>query len=69
MVIGSLSVEPRFAMRFYPHRQGELLPTTGWNPEKTRLRVTWPDQQGAYAVETTAEGRRVFRRLPSCCGA
>ena len=64
VVIGSRSVEPRFAMLLYPHRQGEPLPTTAWNHEKTQLTVTWPDQQDAYSVDTASDGRRIFRRLP-----
>lgn len=63
VVIGSRSVEPAFVVLLFPHRQGDELPTTAWNDDKSRLTVAWTDQTDTYAVSTTPEGRRVFARL------
>jgi hypothetical protein len=64
VVIGSRSVEPRFVVILYPHRQGDELPATAWNTDRTRLTVAWKDRQDVYAVSVTPEGRREFTRLP-----
>ncbi len=65
VVIGSRSVEPNFVILLFPHRQGEKLPATRWNDEKTLLTVSWPDQTDTYTVSTTPDGRRVFTRAPA----
>ncbi len=62
VVIGSRSVEPRFVILLFPHRQGEEIPTTTWNDDKSRLTISWKDQTDSYAITTTPEGRRVFER-------
>ena len=63
VVIGSRSVEPKFLMMLYPHRQGDELPVTTWNEEKTKLTIAWKDQTDTYNVSETPEGRRVFKLL------
>ena len=65
VIIGSRSVEPAFVVLLFPHRQGDELPQTAWNADKTRLTVTWKDQSDTYAVFTNPEGRRVFTHLSS----
>ncbi len=60
VVIGSRSIEPNFVVLLYPHRQGDPLPATNWNADRTRLTVSFPAHTDTYAVTTTPEGRRVF---------
>jgi hypothetical protein len=64
VVIGSRSVEPGFLMLLYPHRQGEELPATSWNDDKSRLTIAWKDQIETYAVTKNAEGMREIVREP-----
>jgi hypothetical protein len=64
VVVGSRSVEPGFVMLLFPHRQGSELPTTSWNADKTRLRITWKDQTDIYAISLTPDGWRQFQREP-----
>lgn len=63
VVIGSRAVEPKFVVLLYPHVQGDELPTTTWNEDKTRLTVAWKDQVDVYAVTVTPEGWREFVRV------
>jgi hypothetical protein len=62
VVIGSRTVEPDFVILLYPHRQGDEVPTTTWNDDKTRLTLTWKDQTDNYAISTNSEGRRIFSK-------
>ncbi len=64
VVIGSRAVEPDFLMLLYPHRQGDDVPITSWNEDKTRLTVAWKDHQENYDVKVTPEGRRTFTEVP-----
>jgi hypothetical protein len=64
VVIGSRSLEPRFVVLLYPHRQGDEIPATTWNDDKSRLTLAWKDQTDTYAVSTTPDGRRVFTQTP-----
>jgi hypothetical protein len=64
VVIGSRSVEPDFLFLLYPHRQGDEIPTTKWNTDKTELTIAWKDQTDTYALKVNAEGRREFTRMP-----
>ena len=61
VVIGSRSAEPDFLMLLYPHRQGDELPTTSWNKDKTRLTIAWKDQTDVWSVTLNKEGRRLFK--------
>ena len=63
VVIGSRSVEPSFLMILYPHRQGEELPVTSWNEDKSRLTVSWKDQSDVWSVIQDKDGRRIFKRV------
>jgi hypothetical protein len=60
VVIGSRSVEPKFAILLYPHRQGDEVPETKWSDDGSRLTISWKDQVDTYAVTVTPEGRRAF---------
>lgn len=62
VVIGSRSVEPKFVILLFPYRQGEELPLTAWNADRTTLTVAWKNQTDSYAITLTPEGRRVFSR-------
>jgi hypothetical protein len=64
VVIGSRTVEPKFVVLLYPHRQGDEIPETKWNEDKSRLTLTWKDQVETYAVKLNAEGRREFALVP-----
>ena len=62
VVIGSRSVEPKFVTLLYPHRQGDELPVTQWNDDKTMLTVSWKDQTDTYRVSHSPDGRRIFSK-------
>ncbi len=64
VVIGSRSVEPRFLVMLYPHRQGEALPETSWNADRTQLTVRWPEGQQVWDVTTGPDGRRRLAQKP-----
>ena len=64
VVIGSRSIEPKFVILLFPHRQGNEVPVTTWNGNKTRLTIAWKDQTDNYDIATTPEGRRIFARVP-----
>ncbi len=64
VVLGSRSVEPKFVILLFPHRQGDELPVTTLSEDKTRLAVAWNDQIDTYQITTTPEGRRTFTKLP-----
>jgi hypothetical protein len=65
VVIGSRSVEPNFLILLYPHREGDELPTTSWNDDKTRLTLAWKDETETYSVKETPDGRREFTLVPA----
>lgn len=65
VVIGSRSVEPQFLFLLFPHRQGNELPVTTWNEEKTKLTIAWKDQTDIYEVSVAPEGRRILKLLKS----
>jgi hypothetical protein len=63
VVIGSRSVEPNFLVLLYPHRQGDEVPVSTWNADKTQLTIAWKDQTDHYSVATNSDGRRVFTKV------
>jgi hypothetical protein len=65
VVIGSRSVEPGFVILLFPHRQGEELPATTWNEDRTRLTVAWKDQSHNYVISTRKDGLRQFILQPA----
>ena len=60
VVIGSRSVEPRFVILLFPHRQGEEWPVTTWNESHTRLTLAWKNEVDQYSVGETQEGCRTL---------
>lgn len=57
IVINSQSVEPNFKTLYFPFMDGEPLPTTVWNANKTILKIEWPDQQDEIQFSKLADGR------------
>jgi hypothetical protein len=49
------SVLGHYAVLIYPHREGELLPTTAWNG--AQVKIDWTDQTDEYAFSVEADGR------------
>jgi hypothetical protein len=60
LVVPAISRSPEFRILFYPHRHGDPLPVTSWNPDRTQLRVTLGDQRDVYQFAATDGGRTVF---------
>lgn len=44
IVLPDHSVAPAYRVLLFPHVEGDPLPTTRWNANRTRLRVEWPNQ-------------------------
>jgi hypothetical protein len=60
LVVPAMSRSPEFRILFYPHRHGDPLPVTAWNPDRTALSVTFGDQRDYYQFTKTDGGRTVF---------
>ena len=58
--IPAISVEPEFRVLLYPHKQGDPLPKTEWNADRSALTVEFPDQKDSYSFAKTDGGRTVF---------
>jgi hypothetical protein len=57
LCIHSKSSDPHFKMLLVPFRDGQPLPTTTWNADKTALTIRWPDQSDVVTFSPTAGGR------------
>jgi hypothetical protein len=57
LVIPSDSVAPGFKVLFFPHRQGESLPVTAWNPAHTQLSIAWNGQQDTALLSAGRSGK------------
>ncbi len=57
VVIPVRSTEARLKVLLVPHRQGEELPKTTWNDDRTVLSIAWKDQVDVFRFATTPEGR------------
>jgi hypothetical protein len=57
LVLPSRSVAPDYKVLLVPHREGEPLPTTTWNDNKTQVTVEWPDQKDTLEFTKAADGR------------
>lgn len=55
--IVSDSVKPGFKMLLYPHKEGEALPVTTWNADRTQLTIQWPDQTDVVTFTPEQSGR------------
>ena len=54
------SIEPRFRVMLYPHRDGDRLPTTTWNQDRTELEVGSAEESRRLQFLThTNDGTRV----------
>jgi hypothetical protein len=65
LVVASRSVAPDFKILLYPHRQGDPLPETSWNDERTRLTVATPGGTQTLALSRDAAGRTMVSRADS----
>jgi hypothetical protein len=57
LVIPSESVAPGFKVLFFPHRQGESLPESAWNPTHTQLTVSWNGQTDTATLSVGRSGK------------
>jgi hypothetical protein len=55
------AVAPQFKVLLFPHREGSELPRTRWNAERTRLTVTWSDQEDTIEFTPHEDGRTRVR--------
>ena len=55
--IKAKSVAPEYRTLLFPHIQGEALPTTTWNADKTLLTVEWKDQKDEFDLKPGPDGR------------
>ena len=60
LVVPAVGRSPEFRLLFYPHRQGDPMPVTTWNSERTELVVRIQDQLDRYRFGRTDGGRSVF---------
>jgi hypothetical protein len=64
LVIPSRSGNPNFKVLLFPYLQGEELPTTKWNEDRTKLNVEWSDQIDEFTFTKVENGRtkvKLFR--------
>ena len=57
LVIPSRSVAPNFKILLFPYRQGDPLPTTTWNADKTKLTIQVKGQTDECAFAPQSDGR------------
>ncbi len=60
VTIPAISTEPEFRVLLYPHRQGDPIPQTSWNDDRTELTVKIADVTDVYRFGKTDAGRTVF---------
>ena len=58
--IPAISVSPEFRVLLYPHLQGDSIPETSWNEDRSQLTVKIKGQTDLYRFATTDGGRTVF---------
>lgn len=56
VTVPAYAVDPEFRVLVYPHRQGEALPLTRWNEDRSRLFVTFDGQADEYDLTYTDGG-------------
>lgn len=64
LVIASRSVAPDFRILLYPLRQGDPLPATTWNADKTALTIQSGGHTDSYSMVKDAEGRTEIKLMP-----
>ena len=57
LVIPSRSTQPKFKVLLFPHLNGQELPKTKWNEDRTMLTVTFKDQEDVFYFTESNEGR------------
>jgi hypothetical protein len=60
LVIPAPSISPEFRVLIYPYRQGDPIPKTDWNADRSQLSVVIDKQSDVYHLATTDGGRTVF---------
>ncbi len=60
LVIASRSKAPDFCILLYPFRNGDPLPQTEWNADRTQLTVSTPSGKNVLALTTSPEGRTLL---------
>lgn len=58
--VPALAVSPEFRILVYPFREGDPLPKTSWNRDRSELTVAFKDQSDVYQIGQTDGGRTVF---------
>jgi hypothetical protein len=57
LVIASRSTAPDFRILLYPIREGDPLPVTSWNDDRTRLTIGSGSQKDTFSLVKNPEGR------------
>ncbi len=52
---------PDFKILLFPHREGAEQPRTEWNAARTRLTVTWSEQEDVIDFTSHGDGRTRLR--------
>lgn len=60
VTIPAISTSPEFRVLLYPHRQGDPVPETKWNDDRSELTVRIGDDTDRYRFGKTDGGRTVF---------
>lgn len=60
LTVPAISESPEFRILLYPHFQGDPLPITSWNLNRTKLTVQLGEQCDVYNLAQTDGGRTVF---------
>jgi hypothetical protein len=61
LVVPAVTRSPEFRILFYPHRHGDPLPITRWDPGSGNLSVSVGKNHDSYQLATGEGGRTVFR--------
>lgn len=61
LVIPSRSSEPDFKVLLFPHASGEELPQTVWNNDRTKLTITFSNQQDELYFTKGADGKTAVK--------
>lgn len=64
LVLPGRAVSGTYKVLLFPHVRGEQLPLTEWNANRTKLNITWDDQQDQCTFSPGVDGRTrlEFRR-------
>ena len=57
LVIASRSVSPDFVILLFPLRQGDALPMTTWNANKTKLTIETGGKKKVFNLTTSDNGQ------------